>query len=434
MSSHDDIDEPKDLEVSSRFYLAAGAMALVGAVAFLGGLFALEDPRRAWNAYLIGFWFTFGLALAGPFLVATQYLSTANWYVSIRRIPEAFGTFLLPAFLLGLVLLAGAHQIMPWMGLEDKDIAHHAVHIIELKTGFLNMTGLSLTTVLAPLVLLGLAYWLRRNSLAEDETGDPGYFRKNKVLSAIFLVFFAIGFSLMSWYWMLSLEPLWYASMWQVYNFAALFQTGLAVVTIVVLILYRSDVFGDLVGEHQIHSLGQLVFAFTVFYAYIAFSQFMLCWYANIPEEALFYIRRLGGLTPADEPGGYGWFGALFLLKFIAPFLILLPQEIKKNKGNILYYVCWIIAVTQIYEIWYWVAFAPANPAPETDPTLYVPWLEILVVGGFIGLFMLVVGRSLSAANIVPIKDPFLHEVLEHGHGDDHADEAEQWDQVLQES
>ena len=439
MSSHDvdydNIEMPGECEVSGRYNTFALALVAVGALAFIGGLFALDNPRRVWNAYLMGFWFTFTLGLSGPFLLATQYVSTGTWGVSIRRVLEAFGTFLAPAAILGVIMLLGAADILPWIGIEDKDVAHHVKEFVGLKLGFLNMTGLALTTVIGPIVLLGLFYLIRRNSLKQDESGDPELTDTNKALSAIFLVCFAIVFSLMSWYWLISLEPMWYATMWQVYNFAALFQSGLALATIVVLLLLREEVFGDFVGEYQIHSLGQLVFAFTVFYAYIAFSQFMLCWYANIPEEALFYVRRLGGLTPGDEPGGYGWFTALWLLKFIAPFLILLPQEIKKNKGNILYYVCWVIVAVQIYEIWWWVAFSTSDPGPTTQPTLYLPWLELLVVGGFVGLFMYVVGRSLSSANVLPEKDPWLHESLEHNldhHGhDEHDDE---WGEALQES
>jgi len=414
--TNDDIEPPDEFEIPQAIYTAALALVAVGVVTFLIGLWVLGDPDRTWDAYLIGFWFTVGLGMIGPFFIATQYLSTAEWYVPMRRIPEAFGNYLFVGIPLSLLLLVGAPHMLPWVRTEGKDLSHHALHFLELKEGFLNGTGLTLVTVLVPIVLCGLAYWMRRNSLDEDESGEPTIFRTNKVLSAVFVLLFGIGFSLMSWYWGISLEPLWYATMWQVYHFAGLFQTGLAVMTIITLILYRNGAFGDLLGEHQIHSLGQLVFAFTVFYAYISFCQFMLCWYANIPEEALFYIRRLGGLTPGDEPGGYGWFAALWLGKFILPFLILLPQEIKKNARNILYFVCWGIALFELYEIWFWVGFAPSNPDPAIDPTLYLPWLEIGVVAGFVGLFVLVVGWSLSSAPIVPLKDPFLHEAIAHGH------------------
>ncbi len=426
MSSHhidyDDIDEPKSLEVPSRFYSICLGLVAVGALAFVGGLLALEDTRRVWSAYLIGFWFTFGLGLAGPFIIATQYLSTGSWGISIRRVLEAFGMYLAPAAVLAIVMLFGADHILPWLELTD-EVSHHSAHIIDLKRGFLNSTGLTLATIAAPILTFAFAYWIRHNSVQQDDSGDPTLTDTNKTLSTLFLVVFVIGFSLMSWYWILSLEPLWYATMWQVYNFAALFQTGLAAATIAVLILKRTDVFGDFVGEYQVHSLGQMVFAFTVFYAYIAFCQFMLCWYANIPEESLFYIRRLGGLTPGDEWGGYGWFAALWLMKFIAPFFILLPQKIKKNAGNILYYVCWMIVAAQVYEIWYWVAFSPNNPDPTADPTIYLPWLELLVVAGFVGLFLAVVARSLSSTNILPTQDPFLHEALAHNLGHHHGDD-----------
>jgi hypothetical protein len=428
--NHDDIEKPKDFEVSQGFYMLSGGLFAIGALAFLAGLFGLGDPRRAWNAYLMGWWFTLALGLAGPFINATQYVATGGWGVSIRRVTESFGVYLIPATIFGIILLAGAPEVMPWMGMEDQQMAGHVRHIIHLKFGFLNMTGLTITTIAAPLVLLVISWIIRRNSLKQDETGDVGLTESNKLLSVFYLLAFGVGFSLLSWYWLMSLEPAWYATMWNVYAFAALFQSGLAATTIGVLLLKKKGVFGDFVNDHQIHSLGQLVFAFTVFYAYISFSMFMLCWYANIPEESLWYIRRLGGLTPADEPGGYSWFIILWVFKFIVPFLVLLPQEIKKNKNNLLYYVCWGIMAIQAYEVWYWVAFAPTNPDFSTDPILYLPWLEILVVLGFVGAFLAVVGRSLSSHNIIPTKDPFLHETLPHGH---HHDE-EEGDESLQQT
>ncbi len=442
---HADLEEPEEFDVPQGFYTYTLAMAGVGALAFLVGLFAFETPRRAWNAYLIGFWFSFGLGVAGPFLLATQYVSTASWFVPIKRVPEAFGNFLFVAAPLGIAMLFGAKWILPWhfvdgVPISADDLSHHAEHFLHLKEGFLNMTGLTLTTVIVPIALAGLGYWLRHNSVAQDESGDGTLYTRNKIIGVLFLLCFGVGFSLMSWYWGISLEPLWYATMWQVYQFAGIFQTGLAVITIAVILLQQRGAFGDLIGEDQIHALGQLVFTFTVFYAYIAFAQFMLCWYANIPEESLFYIRRLGGPAaevaaggqPADV-GGYGWFTALWLGKFVAPFLILLPQDIKKNARNILYYVCWVIAFTQVYELWFWIDFTPANPNPTAEPTLHIPWFEALVVMGFVGLFLAVVGWSLSRASIVALKDPFLPEALEHGH--DHGEEPpDEWQQVLESS
>ena len=438
MSAHDhdiDIDEPTDDETSSKTFLIGGALALIGAVAFLGYLFGTDDQHRAWQAYLIGFWFTLTLGLAGPFIVAINYLSQASWYTSIRRIPEAFGWYLLPATGFGAIALLGADTLLPWMGLGHGgghggghgDIPHHVLHVLELKSGFLNFTGLALSTLIGLAALAGFAFLIQRNSRRQDESGDPSLTERNKTLSTLFLWVFVFALSFLSWYWLMSLEPLWFSTLWQVHTFAGLFQAGLALTAVIVVMLKKQGVFGSFVGENQILSLGQLIFGFTVFYAYVTFCEFMLIWYANIPEETFWFAHRIMGA------GGWHWFTILFAIKFVVPFFLLLPQRVKKNAGNMLMVVCGILLGAHFYEIWFWVSFSPDSPDPHVAVgTPPLPWLELLVTLGFVGVFTLTVGWALSRGNIVPIKDPFLHECLPHGHGDDHHETPEDDDAEVQ--
>ena len=417
----DDITPPKEFELPDWFNLVAGALTLIGFAAFLGGLFGFDDPRRAWQAYLIGHWFTFSLGLAGAFLVAIHYVTKAGWDTSIRRIPEAFAMYLGPAAIFSAIALAGAEHILPWIeflagdGHGGGDVPHYVHLFLEKKSGFLNWTGLAATSVVAPAAIFGLSYWIRRKSIEQDETADPQITETQKSLSTLYLWVFVIGFSLLSWYWLMSIEPIWFSTMFQVYTFAALFQTGLALTTIIVLVLNERDYFGDFVHTHQIHSLGQLVFAFTVFYAYVTFCQFLLIWYANKPIEGHWYVHRI------MDVGGWHWFIGFWLVKFIIPFFLLLPQDIKKNAKNILFYVCILLVFAQFGEIWYWVSFAPDSVDPGAHDLVQIatPWLEFLVTLGFFGVFMWTVGWALSSAKLIPINDPFLHETLPHGHHDD---------------
>lgn len=392
---------PKDFVPGKTFYLVGGALAVLGLIAFLGGLFSGME-HRAWNGYLIGWWTALNVCLCGPFFIATQYLSGAGWSTSLRRIPEAMGYFLLPAFILGLVMLAGADTLFHWM---DPHAANDP--ILAKKAGFLDFTWMAVTTVVTFLAWIAVFWAIRRNSVKQDETGDTSLTDKNKVLSSVYLVVFTLGYSFLTWYWIMSLEPHWFSTMFQVYGFAVLFQAGLAFMTIVILRFRDRGVFGEFVHTHQIHQMGQFVFAFTVFYAYIAFSQFLLIWYANIPEEAAWFIHRI------DYAGGWGWFIAMFATKFIIPFFVLLPQENKKNKYDILRFTCYGLLVTLPFEIWWWVSFVPVDGVVNVA----VPWLEMLIVAGFVGIFMLAFGRGLASAKIIPIKDPFLAETLPgHGH------------------
>lgn len=399
---------PKKFVPSKGLYIIGGVLALIGLAAFLGGLFGGLE-HRAWNGYLIGWWGTMSLALCGPFYNATQYLSGAGWGTSFRRIPEALGTYLVPAFAFGLIALLSVDTLFHWTAPEA---AHDAV--IAKKSGFLTYGNMIFTTIASFVAWIGLAWAMRRNSIKQDETGDPSLTDANRKLSVAFMFAFVLGFSFMTWYWLMSLEPHWFSTMFQVYTFAVLFQAGLALMAIL-LIRFREDgYFGEFVDDRQVLHVGQFVFAFTVFYAYIAFSQFLLIWYANIPEEAGWFVHRI------QDAGGWGWFIALFSAKFIIPFLVLLPQDNKKNKRNILRFTSYGLLAVLPFEIWWWVSFTPVHGKVHVD----VPWLELLIVVGFVGVFIISVARGLASANIMPIKDPYLSDSLPHHmHGELPTDE-----------
>lgn len=405
-SHHHDIAPPGKLEIPKGFTTLGIVLIVIGVIAFAAGLFT--NPERAWRGYVIGFWFAFTIGLAGPFFIATQYLSKAGWSVAIRRIPEAFGAFLYPSIILGIIALLGADYLFGWLNPDVFDPASDSFDfIVAQKEGFLNRTGLWIATIGSTVVLAGLHFLMRKNSLAQDESGSYDLSRKNIWLSAFFTLAFVIGLSVLTWYWMMSYNPHWYSTMFSVNAFAGLFQTGLAVMVLVLIYLKRKGLFGDCVGTKHLHDMGKLVFAFTVFYAYIAFSQYLLIWYANIPETAEWYIYRMN----------YGW--GIFLLilpfvKFIIPFLLLLPQDSKKNKGNILVYVCIGLVATHAYELWIWVMPYWGGFGGGQAPM--VPILELGILLGFAGLFMVVVSRALAQNELVPLKDPLLAESIPHSH------------------
>lgn len=406
-NSQQKIAPPGKLEIPKAFYAVGAVLFLIGAAAFAAGLFS--DPYRAWKGYVIGFWFTLSLGMAGPLFVATQYLSKASWSVPIRRIPEAFGTFLIPAILLGLIGLLGIDYLYDWLNQSMFDPASPNFDpIAKAKEGVLQRSWMWVGTLGSLIVMAGLAFWMRSNSIKQDESGDVALWRKNIWISALFLFTFVIAISILSWYWLMSFNPHWYSTMWAVYAFAGLFQSGLALMAIILVWMRKKGLFGGVVGDDQLHALGQLVFGFTVFYAYIGFSQFLLIWYAHMPETTEWYYFRFN----------FGWGGYMLMLpilKFIVPFLLLLPQDHKKNKRNILVIISSLLIVMQIYEIWIWVAPYGLS-ASNTDfraglaPTL--PILEIGITLGFIGLFMVVVSTALARQKLAPVKDPLLAEAL----------------------
>ncbi|MEZ4459993.1 MAG: hypothetical protein R3E66_09735 [bacterium] len=399
---------PQKFEVPSQLRNMAAGMAVVGFTVFAAAL--VMHNHSAWNAYLIGYWFTLSLALSGPFINATQFLAIAGWSVSVRRIGEAFGAFIPWAAVLFIpIAIGGVSTLYHWW-----DQAYVAADpILSKKAAWLNPTFFWGSCGAALVAVTGASMWMRKLSLDMDATGDAAIYHKQKIAATVYLVSFVIGFSMLSWNLLMSLEPHWFSTMWAVYTFAGMFQSGLALMVLVLLWLQGQGYFGDFAGTKQVHDLGKLLFGFTVFYAYIGFSQFMLIWYANIPEEAIWFVARG---TPTDISTGWDVYSIILpFAKFVLPFLILLPQEHKKNKNNILGYVAAWLLMLQVYEVWLWVAPTPhVKGELATAPAL--PWLELITTLGFFGLFGVIALNALAKANLVPTKDPFLAETVEHHH------------------
>lgn len=400
---------PKKFEVPKQFQMAMIAMTVVGFGAF--GFKVMSDPLTAWNGYLIGFWFTLALALSGPFLNATQFLAIAGWSVTVRRIGEAFATFIPVSLVLFIGLYFGGSTLYEWW--DPAVVAGDA--ILSKKAAMLDPTMFLIIGVVGLAVTGGVALFQRKISIEQDETGDDATYGLSKAMAFVYLFVFVNTISFLAWYTLMSLQPHWFSTMWSVYAFSAMFQTGLATTILVVLWLKSRDYFGDFVGERQIHDLGQLFFGFTVFYAYIGFSQFLLIWYANIPEEAIWFVTRG---TPTDVVTDWDNFSvALPFLKFVVPFFLLLPQDHKKNKRKMLTIVASWIFILQIFEVWFWVAPTPHEHGALAS-AFQLPIFEIIIALGFVGLFGLVVSTMLSRANLIPVKDPFLHEAPgHHPHG-----------------
>jgi len=410
MAHHEhEVRAPKAFEVPAKFRTACIAMAIIGLVGFGVGLFV--DKYAAWNGYLIGFWFTLSLGLAGAFLNATQFLAIASWSVPVRRIAEAMGQYVPVATILFFGLIFGGSTLYHWW-----DPAYVAADSILLKkAAVLDSTVFAAVGLVALGVLSLLIHRIRSISLRMDQTGDSSDYPTQKSMSAIFLVCFVIGFTCLSWYCLMSLEPHWFSTMWSVYMFAGMFQSGLALIIVIILYLKDQDYFGDFLSTKHVHDLGQFLFAYTVFYAYIAFSQFLLIWYANIPEEAMFYVTRG---TPPDVSTGWEFFSLFIpIFKFVVPFFILLPQDHKKNKNNILRFTAIWLIFMQLMEVWWIVAPTPHEKG-ALAAQVSLPIFELLTTVGFVGIFAYVVATSLAKANLVPTKDPFLAESIEHhNHG-----------------
>jgi hypothetical protein len=391
--SHD-LKAPEFIKLPTWFFGLAGAMALVGFGTFAYGL--TIDPEHAWASYLIGFFMSLCIGLAGAFFVAVQFLTGAGWSVTVRRIPEALTSYLPAAALLSIPVFLGAEHLYHWAhhGAADADM------VLRHKAPYLNLTRMGV------FVAVGFAAWIllsgliTANSRKQDRTGEAMLTYRNARLGALFMVVFALTFSTAGFDFIMSLEAHWFSTMWAVYLFAMLLQAGFAFITLAVVLLRRTGKLDGYVNENHVHDLGKFTFAFTVFWAYIAFSQFLLIWYANLPEETVFFIKRF--------ENGWGLISlALPIAKFFLPFLVLLPRKMKHTPAALIPVCLWILAVT--FMEFYWIVLpAVVHDGPS------IPWMELLVTVGFFGVLLATFGLSISRHSPVPVKDPRLAEALHH--------------------
>jgi hypothetical protein len=332
-----------------------------------------------------------GFGLAGIVFVAVQYACGAGWSTSFRRVPEAMAMILPAGAAVLAVVFVAYPSVYPW----TTQTPHAGFQQVWLSRPFF-----LLRAAIYFAVWVAFALAIVRTSRRQDGDDNVSHTRRNVRLSILFLIVFAITFSLASFDWVMSLEPKWASTIFGIYNFAGMFSGGLALLVLLVLQLRRSGPLRDFVNEEHLHDLGKLLFAFSTFWMYIWFSQYMLIWYANITEEAAYYVARLH----------HGW-GPLFLLNMIlnwvVPFAALLPRGTKRS-ARVLGRVAAVVVAGRILDVYLMVA----PPLHGAGP-LFGIW-EIGVFGGAGALLIQAFYRGIRQASPVPVNDPYLEESLHY--------------------
>jgi hypothetical protein len=379
--------------VSPAVRRGAWIVAALG-LAGLGAGLALEPTRALASLLTSGFYFLC-LGLGGAVFLALMYVSNAGWATVFKRIPEAFAAYVPVGAVTMLALLPGASALYLWArpGVMEQD------HLLHQKAAFLNVPFFAVRMV----ALLGLwsafAWVLRRNSLRQDTEKTPEQTGRNVTISAVFLCLFALTFCLAAFDWLMSLEPHWFSTIYGLYNIAGLLSSTVCALTVAAILLRRSGAMPAINPSH-LHDLGKLMFGFATLWAYLWFSQFLLIWYSNLPEETVYYVARTHG----------GWtvpFYANLAINWALPFLLLLPRAAKRSEAHLLR-VAGLLLVGRWVDLYLMVA--PAN-MPERQG------LGVYEVAGFLGLgavFVLAVTRAVQAAPLVPQGDPYLVESLHH--------------------
>ena len=373
------------------------AMWVLIALGVLSFIIGLRSPERLWPAYLTAFFYFSCLGLGGLFFTAIQHIAKAGWSTSIRRLSESMTSFIPYILVTGLILLIGMHYLFPWANEE----VVKSVPLVAAKTGYLNVGFFAVRLLLFCVGWLAFRYFIVGNSLKQDQSGDVNLTHKNVGLSVGFILFFSISFTLFSMDLLMSLLPTWYSTIFGIYTFAGLFQSSLAFLALMIIFMQRSNFVKGYITVEHLHDVVKFLKGFTVFWAYIAFSQYMLIWYANIPEETEYYLMR------SQNSGWIMISMALLIFRFIVPFLALLPRGLKRNENHVIL-VSSLILIMQYVDI-YWMVY----------PNFFhghvaFGFIEVGMFAGFAGMFLYSVSSFLSKNSIVAIKDPRLHEAVNH--------------------
>ena len=366
--------------------------------------FLTKDAERTFANLLLMSYYVTCVCAAGLFFIALQYIAQAGWSAGLVRIPQALAGVLPAASLILIVVCAAGlytHNLYHhWHadGLTDPNSDHFDA-IIANKAVFLN-APFFLTRLV---IFLGsyciFACLLNKLSANEDMAGGLNSYKKSFKWSAIFLVIFAFTTPIWAFDTIMSLEAHWFSTMFGWYNFAAMWVSGICVITLTVILLKKSG-YMPWINESHLHDLGKFMFAFSIFWTYVWFAQFLLIYYANMPEETVYFYKRW-------EPEYMPWFWLNIIINFISPVLILMTRDAKRKANTLMF-----VAIVLLCGHWldYYMMIMPGTVAEHRGFGI----IEIGTAIGFVGLFTFLMLSKLSKKALAPVNHPFLEESLHH--------------------
>jgi hypothetical protein len=405
------------------------ALIILGAVATLVGVLGdhTDHHQRSWANLLVNGFFFLGIGLGGLFFFALQNATETAWTVLVRRVFEGIMSYVpVGAVVMVIVLAAGSmhmHHIYHWM---DHTLYHEFVvgegaeatysdemvegamanpnydALIANKAAFLNQPFFWLRSLVYLGVFILFARWFRSKSLAMDQQSGESLVKTHLLLyrrGALFLVFFAVFSSTLAWDWIMSIDTHWFSTLFGWYVFSGMFVS--AMITAVVLVLYlKRKGYLPQVNNSHVQDLGKWVFATSFLWSYLYFSQFMLIWYSNIPEEVTYFQQRIEGHPMLL------W--SIFFINFAVPMVLLMSRDAKRNPR-------FLIGVGAIIFIGHWLdVIMMVMPGTLGHHFHGVGLLEVGMFTAFLGLFMTVVLNTLTKAPLTPVNHPFLEESVHH--------------------
>ncbi|MCA9666281.1 MAG: hypothetical protein KC503_11860 [Myxococcales bacterium] len=388
-----DIELPQN-SLWRKLPLIGVALAVIGlgasaGIAWKGG----KLHPQFYFSYLVAYAYWLSLALGGLFFVIVQFAARAGWSVVVRRIAE-HAMLALPAFAVLFIPIAlGLHDLYHWSHAEAvaKDL------VLQDKAAYLNTTGFYTRAGAYFILWFVLAWYFWKKSTAQDESKEAAATKRMQIVAGPSIVIFALTLTFAAFDWIMSLDPHWYSTIFGPYYFAGTTLAIFSFISLMGVLLQRSGVLKDVITSEHYHDLGKLIFAFTVFWAYIAFSQYMLIWYGNIPEETVWFKHRGGAWLGMSIFQGVG--------HFAVPFFFMINRTIKRFKPTLI--IGALMVLTVHYFDMYWLIMPTYH---HHGPHFTIVDLTTFVGVG--GVFLAVFGYGLARHKLIPAGDPRLKESL----------------------
>lgn len=372
--------------------ITAGVVCLAAAIVW--GYLVGDEMRRFFHAYVLAFSYFLSFALGALFFVILHHLVGATWSVVVRRIAEILtGAFpVLFLLCLGIVipLLMGNDSLYKW---NNHEVVEHS-HMLEAKAGYLNAPFFAARMVLYFAVWIGLAGWFRKLSVQQDESGDPVLSARMKKVSAPAMIIYALTTAWAGFDILMSLMPEWFSTIFGVYYWAGCALSIYALLAIISFALQRSGRVQTAITAEHYHDLGKMTNTFTLFWAYVGFSQFMLIWAANIPEESIFYAPRMFTEWKYISL-------VLIVLHFAVPFVGMMSRHVKRNPALLALWCAYMLGV-HLIDL-YWVVMPAYSPSK-----IVIHPIDFLCLAGVGGLFLFGVMGAASKVRLLAVRDPRL--------------------------
>lgn len=381
-------------EAGRKLSAIAGGIAAVGIAGSVVG--AIVDAHHFAFSYLVGFMYALTLALGALFFVMLQHLTKAGWSVAARRHLE-FVAGAMPVMILLFIPVAVFASTLYWEWWPGAAVLKDA--LIAKKEAWLNHGFFFARAAFYLIAWSLLGWWFSKTSLEQDRSGDPKLTTRMQNMSAPMMIVFALTISFAAFDWVMSLQPHWYSTIFGVYVFSGAFLAALSLLALITLGFQRQGYFKRISTVEHRHDIGKLMFAFTVFWAYIAFSQFFLIWYANLPEETVFYERRW-------QNGWRPWSLLLVFAHFVVPFLFLLSRHVKRNMAGLTIGAL-ILLFAHYVDLYFLI-----QPMRDHHGHFHFSWIDIAGFLAPVGVLLFVAARRAAKGPLYPLKDPRLAETV----------------------